>query len=66
MTKQEIYKELKTINALAWEDDDLMMQETLFELQDRIANLLLVVAQDIGNTALNDLCDTFPYLYKKR
>lgn len=66
MTKQDIFGELMIINTLAWQDDDLMRQETLFELQDKIANLLLVVAQDIGNTALKDLCDTFPYLYKKR
>ena len=66
MTKQEIYKELKTINALAWEDDDLMMQETLFELQEKVANLLLMVAQDIGNTALNDLVKSFPFLYSMK
>lgn len=66
MTKQKIYTELKTALSIAWEDDDLMTQDNLFRLQEQLANLTLAVAQDIGNPALKDLCDTFPYLYKKR
>ena len=66
MTKQEFYNELKTINALAWQDDDLMMQETLFDMQEQLANLLLAVALDIGNTALIEICKEFPYLYSMK
>ena len=66
MTKENIYNELKKINALAWQDDDLMMQETLFDLQEQLANLLLAVAQDIGNTAIIEICKEFPYLYSMK
>ena len=63
MTKEKIFEELKALNALAWEHDDLMTQETLFDLQEKLANLLLAVAQDMGNAALRDICKAFPYLY---
>jgi len=66
MTKQEIFEQLKGIQTLAWKQDDWMEQESLFDLQERVANLTLAVAQDIGNTALKDLCKTFPYLYSVR
>lgn len=51
MTKQDIFNELMIINTLAWQDDDLMRQETLFDVQEKVANLLLAVAHDIGNPA---------------
>ena len=54
------------INALAWQDDDLMRQETLFDVQERVANLLLAVAQDIGSPALRVICEAFPYLYSMK
>ena len=63
MTKTAIYKELKTINSIAWEHDDLMTQDNLFRLQEHLENLLLTVAQDCGETTLNDLVRSFPYLY---
>lgn len=63
MTKELIFEELMKINALAWQDDDLMRQETLFDVQERVANLLLAVAQDIGSPALRVICEAFPYLY---
>lgn len=66
MTKQDIFNELMTINTLAWQDDDIMRQETLFDVQEKVANLLLAVAQDIGESALKDLCKAFPYLYNMR
>ena len=66
MTKQDIFNELMIINTLAWQDDDLMTQENLFALQEKVANLLLAVAQDIGNTALVEICKEFPYLYSMK
>lgn len=63
MTKHKLYNELKDINKLAWRDDDLMRQETLFELQEKLAEILLSVARDCGETAQNDLVKSFPWLY---
>lgn len=39
-----MYEKLKEILTLAWKDDDRMDQETLFELQEKIAELLFEVA----------------------
>mgnify|MGYP006969174337 CR=1 FL=1 len=66
MTSRYIYSELKQILSLVWEDDDMMTQETLFEVQERLADLTLKVAQDCGNDALNNLVKAFPYLYTKK
>lgn len=66
MTKQDIFNELIIINTLAWQDDDIMRQETLFDVQEKVANLLLAVAQDIGNPALRVICKAFPYLYSMK
>ena len=66
MTKQDIFNELMTINTLAWQDDDIMRQETLFDVQEKVANLLLAVAQDIGSPALRVICEAFPYLYSMK
>lgn len=62
MTKQGIYAELKTIQKMAWRDDDMMRQETLFDLQDRLADLMLRLAQDCGTE--QDLASSFPWLYR--
>ena len=66
MTSQYIFNELKQILALAWEDDDMMTQENLFLLQERLSDLTLKVAKNCGNTALNELVKLFPYLYTKK
>ena len=56
-----MYKELKRIQELLWKNDDYMDQDTLFELQDYVATLLLQVAQKEGK--VNDLVKSFPFLY---
>ncbi len=58
-----IYDELKTIQAMLWTDDDHVPQDVLFELQDKVADLTLKVAQASGKT--DDLLNTFPWLYKR-
>ena len=57
-----MYNELKEIQKLIFKGDDLMDQETLFELQDRITELTLQVAQKENKT--DDLVKSFPWLYK--
>lgn len=66
MTKEHIYDQLKTVLSLAWKNEDRMTQDTLFRLQEHLANLTLAVAEDIGESALKDLCKAFPYLYNMR
>ena len=63
MTRNDIYNRLKKIQSLAWRGDDLMEQDTLFEMQDYIASLILDVAEDCGKT--DDLVQSFPWLYEQ-
>jgi len=63
MTKKMIYNKLKQLQKLAWKNDDMMDQETLFDLQDILANLVLNVARDCDET--EDLIKSFPYLYEE-
>ena len=57
-----MYNKLKRIQQLLWKSDDRMDQDTLFELQDEFAGLILEVAEKENQTA--DLVKTFPWLYK--
>jgi hypothetical protein len=57
-----MYEKLKKIQTLIWRDDDLMSQDTLFELQEEFTNLLLEVAQKENKT--KDLVTSFSWLYK--
>ena len=61
MNKLEIYEEIKKIQELAWHEDDHMHQDTLFELQDRIADLSLALANELHLG--KDLADSFPWLF---
>ena len=56
------YEQIKEIQSLAWRDDDRMDQETLFELQDKIAELALQIAS--REKKVDDLVKSFPFLYK--
>lgn len=58
----KLYNKIKEIQKLVWKNDDLMMQETLFELQDKIADLALIIAQKEAKT--DDLLENFKWLYK--
>ena len=57
-----MYEKLLTIQEMLWRDDDLMMQETLFELQDYVAELILNVAEKEGK--VDELVVRFPFLYQ--
>ena len=65
MTMRDIYKELKEIQLLAWAEDDMMTQDTLFALQDRLATVLLEVAKNCGAKEMTDLVRSFPFLYQR-
>jgi len=56
-----MYNELKELLKLTFKDDDRMDQDTLFDLQDRITDLTLRVAQKENKT--DDLVKSFPWLY---
>ena len=62
MTANQIYGELVKLQKLAWKDDDMMSQDTRFDVQDSLAELLLKVAVECGKT--EDLVKTFPWLYR--
>lgn len=57
------YEKIKEIQRLAWKDDDRMDQDTLFDLQELIADLALAIATNEGK--VNDLVYEFPWLYER-
>lgn len=57
-----MYKELSDIQRLLWKNDDYMDQETLFELQEKMAELVLDVA--IKEHKITELLAEFPWLYE--
>ncbi len=59
-----MYKTLKKIQALLWKGDDMMDQDTLFELQDFVATEILKQAQKEGK--VDDLLKDFGFLYKRK
>lgn len=59
-----MYKHIKELLALVWKDDDHMTQETLFEVQDKVADFALAVAQHIGQE--KDLLATFPWVFEEK
>ena len=58
-----MYEKLEKIQELLWRNDDLMDQETLFELQDYVAKLILEVAGKEGPKTVDRLVAKFPWLY---
>lgn len=56
-----MYNDLKAIQKLLWKHDDLIEQEDLFAVQDKISELILKVAQKENKT--DDLVKSFPWLY---
>lgn len=62
MTKKDILKRLIKVQKLLWKNDDLMNQETLFDLQDEVQTLVLKVAEDTNSTDI--ILKEFPWLYK--
>lgn len=57
-----MYNDLKKIQKLLWKSDDRMDQETLFELQELVAELTLKVAQK--EKKVDDLLKNFKWLYQ--
>ena len=58
-----MYEKLEKIQELLWKNDDLMDQDTLFELQDKGAELILEVAGKEGPKTVDRLVKKFPWLY---
>ena len=59
-----MYEIMKKIQKPLWKDDDKMGQDTLFELQDLFADVILEVATKEHKG--DDLVETFPWLYRKK
>ena len=58
---KEVYEDLKELQLLAWSGDDLMSQDTLFEIQNKLADLTLKAASAVGQE--RELAAAFPWLY---
>lgn len=59
-----MYEKIEKIQEMLWRNDDMMMQETLFELQDYVADLLLKVAEKEGK--VDKLVAKFPFMYRRK
>ena len=57
-----MYNEIKKIQKLLWKDDDMMNQETLFELQELVAEFALKIAN--REKKVSQLLKDFPFLYE--
>ena len=55
------YPFVERLLELVWSGDDLMDQETLFDLQEKMTDFALKVAKNEGK--VEDLKKAFPYLY---
>lgn len=62
MTKKEIFEKLVELQKLVWTDDDRMDQDNLFELQDKMAQLVLDLANDTNNQEV--ILKEFSWIYK--
>ena len=58
----ELFKDITEILGLAWKDDDRMDQETLFALQEKIAELALKIAS--REHKVDELVERFPWAYE--
>ena len=56
-----MYEQVEEIQLLLWKDDDRMDQETLFELQDRVADLAFKIASK--ENRLDRLIEKFKWIY---
>ena len=61
-----LYEKLEQIQELLWKNDDRIDQETLFDVQDKVAELILEVAGKAGPKTVDRLVKKFPYLYEAK
>ena len=61
---KKLYKEVKKANKMLWVSDDMIDQDTLFDLQDKLAEINLEIAKPIME--VENLVKTFPWLYKQQ
>lgn len=58
---KKLYQKIVNIQNLLWKNDDLIDQDDLFDLQDKIAEIALIIAENENHT--EDLVKRFPWLY---
>ncbi len=59
-----LYERLKKLQKKVWKDDDRMSQDTLFEVQEDLATLILEVARRCNKE--RDLAESFPWIYTRQ
>lgn len=57
------FDDVVEIQKIVWRDDDRLDQENLFELQDKIAEFALKIANREHKT--EELVNMFPWLYTR-
>lgn len=63
MKKSDIFNKLMEIQDLIWEEDDMLSQESLFEVQNITAKLVLNLANDLEKGSI--LIEKYPWLYRR-
>ena len=56
------FEKVVEIQEIVWRGDDLLAQDDLFELQEKIAKFALDIAKKAHKT--DELVKKFPWLYK--
>lgn len=60
---RKLYTRIVNIQKLIWKNDDILDQNDLFDLQEKIADLALAIAENENKT--DDLVEKFPWLYTR-
>lgn len=60
---KNMYEKLEELQDILWRNDDMIEQEDLFEAQEKLADLILEVAQEEGKAGR--LVNRFPFLYRR-
>lgn len=62
MFNEILYERVKELQRLVWKSDDLMDQETLYDVQDIVADIALALAKEQGKE--KELVAEFSWLYR--
>lgn len=52
------------LQQLAWKDDDMMDQDTLFEMQEKLSEFVLQFAERLSPEYVDRIVKQFPWMYK--
>ena len=60
----KIYEEIERLQTILWSGEDRIDQDKLFDAQDLLADIALLVAESEG--PVERLVGKFPFLYRRK